>query len=177
MNLEDKIKSTVRDIPDFPKEGILFKDITPVFQDATLCRSILDCFAERWKGHDLDAIAGIESRGFIFGGALAMMLGIPFIPIRKAGKLPYQTLQYSYDLEYGSATMELHVDALVKGDKVLIHDDILATGGTSRAASELIIAAGGEVHGFAFLIELAFLNGREYLGKFQSDIHSVLTYH
>ncbi len=126
--------------------------------------------------HDIDAIAGIESRGFLFGAALAMKLGIPFIPIRKAGKLPYKTLQHSYDLEYGSATVEMHIDAIKQGQKVLIHDDLLATGGSAGAASALVQEAGGEVFGYAFLIELAFLNGRESLCKFNDQIHSLANY-
>src|SRR5476649_670947 len=161
--IEQQIKSAIRDIPDFPKPGIIFKDITPILKDPALCVGIVDAFADRLKGVHIDAVAGIESRGFLFGLTLATKLGVPFIPVRKAGKLPFTIRQKVYDLEYGSATIELHTDAFEPGQHVLIHDDLLATGGTALAASELIQEMGGIVAGFSFVVELGFLNGKERL--------------
>lgn len=136
--IETKIKQIVRDVNDFPKPGIIFKDITPILKDSVLCGEITAALAEQLVGIQIDAVAGIESRGFLFGMMLANLLGVPFVPMRKAGKLPYKTVQHSYDLEYGSATLELHEDAFLPGQQVLIHDDLLATGGTVVAASHLI---------------------------------------
>jgi adenine phosphoribosyltransferase len=159
--IEQQIKQAIRDIPDFPKPGIIFKDITPILKDAGLCGSITDEFVAKLKGQHIDVVAGIESRGFLFGLTLANKLGVPFVPIRKAGKLPHAVTQKVYELEYGSATIELHTDAFEPGSRVLIHDDLLATGGTVTAASELIQEMGGEVAGFTFVVGLGFLNGRE----------------
>ncbi|RZL32052.1 MAG: adenine phosphoribosyltransferase, partial [Pedobacter sp.] len=136
--LQDKIKQTLRDVADFPKPGIIFKDITPVLKDAALCKEITEALAQQLKEVKIDVVAGIESRGFLFGLALAQALNVPFVPIRKAGKLPYKTIKQSYDLEYGSATLEVHEDAFTSGQNVLIHDDLLATGGTVVAASQLV---------------------------------------
>lgn len=174
MTIEARLKTVIRDIPDFPKPGILFKDISPIFQNASLCVDVVDCFFKRWKDEKIEAVAGIESRGFMFGAALAMALKVPFVPIRKKGKLPYNTFEQSYELEYGTATLEMHTDAIDKGQRVLIHDDLLATGGSASAASDLIIRAGGVVSGYAFLIELGFLHGKERLQGFKID--SLVTY-
>src|SRR5665213_4209481 len=141
--IAQQIKAAVRDIPDFPKPGIIFKDITPILKDPGLCDSVVDAFVERLKGIRVDVVAGVESRGFLFGLTLACKLGVPFVPVRKAGKLPFTIQQKAYDLEYGAATIELHTDAFEPGQHILIHDDLLATGGTARAASELIPEMGG----------------------------------
>jgi adenine phosphoribosyltransferase len=175
MTIKEKIDLAIREIPDFPKPGILFKDITPILHDSSLCQEIVQVLADYWKGKGIDGIAGIESRGFLFGLPLAIALGVPFIPIRKAGKLPAKTIAHSYDLEYGSATLELHVDAISNGQRILIHDDLLATGGSVEAATALINAANGVVAGYSFLIELAFLNGRKSLHIRDSEIHSLST--
>lgn len=163
MSLQNEIKLAIRDIPDFPKPGILFKDITPILQKPALFAQIVDAFANRYADKKIDVIAGIESRGFIFGSALAMRMGKSFVLIRKGGKLPYDTEKASYDLEYGSATIEMHVDAIQKGNRVLVIDDLLATGGTAAAASLLIEKLHGVVVECAFVVELAFLKGKENL--------------
>ena len=154
--IEEKIKGVIRDVIDFPKPGIVFKDITPIMLDAALSKEIVQYLAAMYQDQKLDKIAGIESRGFLFGYPLAMELGIPFVLIRKAGKLPYHKISHSYDLEYGSATIEMHVDAVQKGERVLIHDDLLATGGSASAAAELIRKCEGEVAGFNFLVGVKF---------------------
>lgn len=159
--IAQQIKAAIRDIPDFPKPGIIFKDITPILKDPILCGQIVDAFAEKLQGIRIDAIAGIESRGFLFGLTLAGKLGVPFVPVRKAGKLPFTIKQKAYQLEYGTAVIELHTDAFEPGKHILIHDDLLATGGTALAASELIQEMGGIVAGFSFVVGLGFLNGRE----------------
>jgi adenine phosphoribosyltransferase len=161
--IAEQIKAAIRDIPDFPKPGIMFKDITPILKDPGLCTGILDAFVEQLKNTRINAIAGIESRGFLFGLSLATRLGIPFVPVRKAGKLPFTIKQKAYKLEYGTATIELHTDAFEPGQHILIHDDLLATGGTALAASELITEMGGIIAGFSFVVGLGFLNGRERL--------------
>lgn len=159
----DVIRAAIRDIPDFPKPGILFKDITPILADPALFRGAIDLFVAQHREDPPELIAAIEARGFLFAAALADRLGIGLVPIRKQGKLPYRTLSQSYDLEYGSATLELHADAFPAGSRVLLIDDLLATGGSAAAAIELIEKAGGRVVGVDFLIELAFLKGRERL--------------
>lgn len=161
--LEEKLRKSIRDVPDFPKPGILFKDITPVVADAPLFREVITAFAERYQARGLTTIVGVESRGFIFGAALAHKMGLPFHLVRKQGKLPYTTIKTSYDLEYGSATIEMHIDAVQKGDVVLVMDDLLATGGTARAACDLIQQQGGQVAECAFMVELSFLNGKTKL--------------
>lgn len=161
--ISQQIKSAIRDIPDFPKPGIIFKDITPILKDPALCENIVDAFIGQLTGVRIDAVAGIESRGFLFGLTLATKLGVPFVPVRKAGKLPFTIKQKAYKLEYGTATIELHTDAFEPGQHILIHDDLLATGGTALAASELIKEMGGVVAGFSFVVGLGFLNGRERL--------------
>jgi adenine phosphoribosyltransferase len=159
--IAQQIKSAIRDIPDFPKPGIIFKDITPILKDPELCAAIVEDFVIRLNGMHIDAVAGVESRGFLFGLQLAGRLGVPFIPVRKAGKLPYSVNQKVYELEYGSATIEIHTDAFEPGKHILIHDDLLATGGTVLATSELIKEMGGIIAGFSFIVGLRFLNGRE----------------
>ena len=159
--IQQQIKDAIRDIHDFPKPGIIFKDITPILKDPALCGNISDAFLERLKGEQIDAIAGVESRGFLFGLTLATRLGVPFVPIRKAGKLPFSIRQKAYKLEYGTAIIECHTDAFEPGQHVLIHDDLLATGGTVTATSELIKEMGCEIAGFSFVVELGFLKGRE----------------
>jgi adenine phosphoribosyltransferase len=168
--IAEQIKAAIRDIPDFPKPGIMFKDITPILKDPGLCTGILDAFVKQLKGTRIDAIAGIESRGFLFGLGLATRLGIPFVPVRKAGKLPFTIKQKAYKLEYGTATIELHTDAFEPGQHILIHDDLLATGGTALAASELITEMGGIIAGFSFVVGLGFLNGRERLAPVCDNI-------
>lgn len=174
--LETKIKQTLRDVADFPKPGIIFKDITPVLKDAALCAEITQALAQQLKGVKIDVVAGIESRGFLFGLALAQVLQVPFVPIRKAGKLPYKTIQQSYDLEYGSATLEVHEDAFTEGQNVLIHDDLLATGGTVVAASKLVNQLDANVAGYSFLISLDFLNGKDRLNLFSPNTFSLVSY-
>lgn len=161
--IADQIKAAIRDIPDFPKPGIIFKDITPILKDPRLCELVIDAFVDKLQGIRIDAIAGIESRGFLFGLTLATKLGIPFVPVRKAGKLPFTIKQKAYKLEYGTAVIEMHTDAFEPGRHILIHDDLLATGGTALAASELIREMGGVIAGFSFLVELGFLEGKERL--------------
>jgi adenine phosphoribosyltransferase len=153
----------IRDIPDFPKKGILFKDITPLLQDAAALKAAADALTEPWKGRGIQKVVGLESRGFLFGTMVAERLGVGFIPIRKKGKLPAETLAEEYSLEYGTDQVEIHKDAVECGDHVLIVDDLLATGGTAAAAVRLVRKAGGIVDGVSFLIELDFLHGREQL--------------
>lgn len=176
MDTIKKLSAKVRDVKDFPKPGIVFKDITPILSDADLCKEITQVLVDRYKSQNIDAIVGIESRGFLFGMLLAYELGVPFVPIRKAGKLPFRTVKHSYELEYGSATMEIHVDAIEKGWNVIIHDDLLATGGTADAAAQLINSLGGNVKGFSFLIDLTFLNGKEMLIKYSENIDALISY-
>lgn len=174
--LTERIKNTMRDIPDFPKPGILFKDITPVLKDPLLCREITGALAAQVSGLHIDAVAGIESRGFLFGMSLAQALNIPFVPVRKAGKLPFKTIRQPYKLEYGEAILEIHEDAFEKGQRVLIHDDLLATGGTVVAASQLIEHAGAIVAAFSFLISLDFLEGKDRLKPFSDHVFSLVGY-
>jgi len=176
MNLEPAIKEAIRDIPDFPKPGIMFKDITPLFYDQVLCSRIAEAFAEKIKGNKPDAIIGIESRGFLFGFLVANKLGIPFVLVRKAGKLPYKTSSVEYALEYGSSKIEMHEDALKPGWKVIIHDDLLATGGTAAAAARLVKNAGATVEGFTFLVSLDFLKGKEQLVNHTKNITCLVHY-
>jgi adenine phosphoribosyltransferase len=168
--IEQQIKNAVRDIPDFPKPGIVFKDITPILKDPVLCENILNAFVEKLKYTRVDVVAGVESRGFLFGLTLATKLGVPFVPVRKAGKLPYTIKQRAYKLEYGTAVIEMHTDAFEPGQHILIHDDLLATGGTVTAASDLIQEMGGIVSGFSFVVGLGFLNGRERIAPINDNI-------
>lgn len=176
MSIEEKIKGVVRNVPDFPKPGINFKDISTILENPSISKDIVQEFKARLAGHKVDAIVGVESRGFIFGMPLALALDIPFILIRKKGKLPYDTIEYTYDLEYGSATVEMHVDSVKKGWNVFIHDDLLATGGTAAAAAELVQQQGGKVAGFGFLINLSFLNGEERLKQYTNSIINLANY-
>lgn len=163
MKLEEKVKRVIRDVNDYPKPGIVFKDITPVLANPALVREIVHELAYQLKHEKIDAIAAVEARGFIFGGMLAHELQCGFIPVRKSGKLPYKTIVQEYSLEYGTASVEVHKDAVSPGSRVLIHDDLLATGGTAGAAAQLVKRLGGEVAGFNFLINLSFLPGEQNL--------------
>ncbi|CBK73901.1 adenine phosphoribosyltransferase [Butyrivibrio fibrisolvens 16/4] len=169
-----KVEDYVRTIPDFPEPGIMFRDVTSVLQDAEGFKLAIDEMKKLLDGVDFDVIAGAESRGFIFGAPLAYALGKPFVLIRKKGKLPCETIEKSYELEYGTATIEMHKDAIKPGQKVVVVDDLIATGGTIEAACELIEELGGEVAKVVFLMELAGLKGREKLAKY--DVASVVTY-
>lgn len=168
------LKSYIRTVPDFPKPGIMFRDITPLLASPEAFRATIAQFADRFRDTRADAILAAESRGFIFAAPLAMELGISFVPVRKPGKLPFETRQYQYDLEYGSDTLEIHTDAVGAGHRVLLIDDLLATGGTIEACAKLAEASGAEVVGCGFLIELSFLNGRDRLRGY--DIHSLIDY-
>ncbi len=168
------IKKMIRDVPNFPKEGIIFKDITTLLKDSKGFTETLNKLYELSKDKNITKVLGIESRGFIFGGALAAKLGVGFIPIRKPGKLPAEKISETYQLEYGSDTIEIHKDALDSNDKVLIHDDLLATGGTMKAACNLVKKAGATVEQISFIIELDFLNGREILQEY--DIRALIHY-
>jgi adenine phosphoribosyltransferase len=170
MNLEDYI----RDIPDFPKKGILFKDITPLLNNPKATEACLDKLLKLVGDQKIDKVVGIESRGFFFATLLAQKLNAGFIPIRKPGKLPFHTISRSYALEYGSDHIEMHKDAIKEGERILLHDDVLATGGTAKAACELIEHLGGHIVQCNFLMELEFLNGREKIPHF--DVQSVLKY-
>lgn len=175
-DLEKRIRIAIRDVHDFPKKGIIFKDITPIMEDPILSSDVISFLAERFKEDKIDAIVGVESRGFLFGLALAIALKKPFITVRKKGKLPYKTVSIKYDLEYGAAEVEMHVDAIKKGWKVLIHDDLLATGGTAAAAAELVKMQGADIAGFTFLVELEFLNGKDKLRQYSGNIINLVAY-
>jgi adenine phosphoribosyltransferase len=170
----ERLKSKIRDIPDFPKPGIIFKDITPLVKDPATLRLAVHQLLHPFLGRDITAIAGMEARGFIFGSLVAWELGIPFIPLRKPGKLPYDVQSVSYDLEYGSAELQVHIDAVDHTDKVLLIDDLLATGGTAKASCELIEKLGAKIVACAFVVELDFLAGRELLQGY--EVHSLLHY-
>jgi adenine phosphoribosyltransferase len=170
----DHLKEKIRHVPDFPKAGILFYDITTLLQDPAGFRAAIDSLALPFTDQRIEIVVGIESRGFIFGAAVADRIGAGFAPVRKAGKLPSLSIRASYDLEYGTDALEMHNDAIRAGQRVLIVDDLLATGGTARATTELVKRLGGEVHALAFLIELLALNGRGKLAG--ENVHSVLTY-
>ena len=157
------LKSFIRDIPGFPKEGIIFKDITPLLKNGSKFRKAVDSMADKFKDENIDVVLSVEARGFIFGAAIAYKLGAGIVPIRKKGKLPFKTHSVTYDLEYGKDTLEIHQDAFRKGAKVLIVDDLLATGGTTRAVVDLVERLGGKIVGIVFLIELTALKGREKL--------------
>jgi len=174
--ISDQLDSVIREVPNFPKDGINFKDITPLLLNAELSLAITDAFIERLAKLQIDAIVGVESRGFLFGFLLAIKMGIPFVPIRKAGKLPAETLKYKYDLEYGSAEVEVHKADIKKGWNVLVHDDLLATGGTACAAAALIQQLDAKVAGFAFVVSLDLLNGKEKLTQYSDNIISLKDY-
>ena len=168
------LKDIIRDIPDFPKKGIIFKDITPLLKNHDAFRSAVDQMADHLQSKKIDFVVGIESRGFIFSPTLAYKLGAGFIPVRKKGKLPHKTHEVSYSLEYGEAILEIHQDAIPAGSRVAIVDDLLATGGTAKAAAHLVEKCGAKVEKIAFLIELLFLHGRKSLSSY--DIFSVIQY-
>lgn len=176
MNLQE-VKLLIRDVRDFPKAGIVFKDITPILANPEARKLLIKLLADQFASDGIEAVAGIEARGFLFGMALADVLNVPFLPVRKAGKLPYKRLSESYDLEYGTATVEIHEDALRSGQKILIHDDLLATGGTAAAAGRLVKRLGGEVTGFSFVISLPFLNGKRNLEQsFDAPVRSIFDF-
>ena len=163
MEIKDSIIKAVRDVPDFPVKGVIFKDITPILSDIDLYNKIVETIVDKYKDKNITKIAALESRGFIFGISIAQKLNVPFIPIRKKGKLPYKTVSATYSLEYGTSTVEMHIDAVNENDNVLIVDDLLATGGTACAAIELVQKFKGNVAACAFVIELTFLNGKDKL--------------
>ncbi len=174
MPVIEKIRASIRDVPDFPKPGIVFKDITPLLQNAELFKSALERLAGPFQRKGITHVASIESRGFIFGAPVAYLLGAGYIPIRKKGKLPYKTLSHTYELEYGTDTLEVHADALTSSSRVLIIDDVLATGGTARATCLLVEQLQAKVAGLSFAIELEFLHGREKLRGY--EVTSLLRY-
>jgi adenine phosphoribosyltransferase len=168
------VRAAIRDVPDFPKPGVVFKDITPVLSDPLLFRQVIDALAERWRGNRVQQVVGIESRGFVLAAPLAYALGAGLTIVRKPGKLPWRTIQEAYALEYGEAVLELHQDAFKPGARVLVVDDVLATGGTAQAAGRLIARQRAELVGYAFLIELGFLGGAARLGD--AAVHALLKY-
>jgi len=177
MNIDaqvESLKSAIRDVPDFPKPGIVFKDITTLLRDPVALRRSLDLLAVLCGDLVVDKVVAIESRGFILGGALARQLGAGFVPVRKPGKLPWKSRKASYELEYGTDSLEMHEDAVSPGESVLIVDDVIATGGTARAVAELTESLGARVSGLVFLVELCFLNGRERLGD--REVRSLIRY-
>jgi adenine phosphoribosyltransferase len=168
------LRTYIRDIPDFPKPGILFKDITPLLAEPAAFRHSVELFVQKYRGARVDAVAAAEARGFLFAAPVALTLERPLIPLRKPGKLPYRTHAHAYDLEYGSAELHMHIDAVHAGSRVLMVDDLLATGGTMKAGCQLVEKAGGVVVGCAFLVELMFLHGREKLAP--AEVFSVIQY-
>jgi adenine phosphoribosyltransferase len=177
-NLQKKLNEVIRNVPDFPKPGIMFKDITPVFLDAALCDEVTEYLISTFLHNHgkIDAVCAVESRGFFLGMLVANKLQVPLFPVRKAGKLPAKTRSYSYNLEYGSATLEIHTDVVKQGWNVMIHDDILATGGTAVAAAELVKAEGGNVAGFSFIASLDFLKGKEKILPYSKNIVSAIDF-
>jgi adenine phosphoribosyltransferase len=171
----DQLRSAIRNVPDFPQPGIIFKDITPVLGDAKLLSQAIDGMAEVVAGKHLDKVVGIDARGFIFGAMLAQKLGIGFVPARKKGKLPWKTRGLDYALEYGTASLEIHEDAIIPGEDILLADDLLATGGTAGAALELMKQSGANIVASVFFIELEFLSGRDKVAGY-GPVHSLLTY-
>lgn len=176
MTLAERLQNAVREVPNFPIEGVSFKDITPIFLDPSLLRDAAEALTESWRGKTVHKVLGIDSRGFLFGTQIAAGLDAGFVLVRKKGKLPPPTVSLSYALEYGDATIEMTSHSIQPGDKVIIHDDLLATGGTATAAAELAQQLGAEVIGFSFMIELSFLNGREKLQTIAPIIDSLLIY-
>ena len=174
--IDKEIDALIREVVDFPKKGISFKDITPLLMDKNISDKIILEFKSRIMDLDIDAVVGIESRGFLYGFLLANKLGVPFIPIRKSGKLPGETIKYKYDLEYGSSEVEIHKDDIKKDWNVLIHDDLLATGGTACAAAELINLSGANVAGFTFIVSLDFLSPNKKLFKYSRNIFNLVEY-
>ena len=171
-----QIAEYIREVKDFPKEGISFKDITPILSKPDLTAEVLDLLVEYLNDKEVDAIVGVESRGFLFGMLIANALKVPFIPVRKAGKLPHTTIVEEYALEYGTAKMEIHTDAIKAGWNIVVHDDLLATGGTAVAASKLVQRLGGNITSFLFILELSFLDGRTRLIDYSKSIKSLVKY-
>ena len=177
MQLSEKIKRSIREVKDYPKPGIVFKDITPILADPGLRKEIVDSLVQEFRSQKIDAVASTEARGFIFGSILAYELGCPFVLVRKAGKLPYQTRSQEYNLEYGTAKVEMHIDAIQPGWRVLVHDDLLATGGTAGATADLIKSFQGVIAGFSFIVNLSFLPGEKILTeRFGAKSHFLVSY-
>jgi adenine phosphoribosyltransferase len=172
--MEPALRAKIRDVPDFPKKGIVFKDITPVLAEPRLFRQVIDALAERWKGERIAKVVGIESRGFIFAAPLAYALGTGLTIVRKPGKLPYEKVREVYALEYGEDALELHIDAIGPGERVVVVDDLLATGGTAEAVGRLVTRQGGELCGYSFVVELGFLHGARRLGP--EKVHALVRY-
>ncbi|MEL6674511.1 MAG: adenine phosphoribosyltransferase [Bacteroidota bacterium] len=174
MTLTDRLQHCIREVPDFPIEGVLFKDISPIFLDPQLVRDCATELADRWRDQGITKIVGIDSRGFLFGPQMAGKLEAGFVLVRKKGKLPPETIGIDYDLEYGSASLEVNKGGIQAGDRVIIHDDLLATGGTAGAAAALAHKLGAIVVGFSFLVELSFLKGQEKISSYSPEIHSLI---
>lgn len=174
--LENEVKSVIRDVQDFPIPGIVFKDITTLLAHPKLNEKVLGQLTVEASCLKPDVVVGIDSRGFFYGNTIAVNIGVPFVPVRKAGKLPYKTIAESYSLEYGESTLEAHIDAIKKGQRVLIHDDLLATGGTALATAKLIEKMGGVVVGFSFVINLSFLPGEQKVKEISNNLFSIVTY-
>ncbi len=174
LKTNEYLKSTIRSVPDFPKKGIVFRDITTLLKDPEALKQVVDHFQEEYNDKNITKVVSVESRGFIFGAALAYKLDAGFVPIRKKGKLPAETIQQEYELEYGTDAMEIHADAIQPGDRIVVHDDLLATGGTIEAACKLVERLQGEIVGLSFLIELSFLQGRQRISKY--PIQTLITY-
>lgn len=172
--VEERLRGFIRDVPDWPQEGIIFKDITTLLRDAEAFKLAVEALADRYRDRGLDYVASVEARGFILGAPVAYLLGVGFVPVRKPGKLPSHTKREEYELEYGTDAVEVHTDAFGPGDKVLVCDDLLATGGTARATARLVEACGASVEAFVFLVELDFLNGRDKLREY--EVFSVIQY-
>lgn len=171
---QENLKQFIRNVPNFPKQGIVFRDITTLLKDKRAFQAVADIFYERYAGKSIDKVVGIESRGFVLGGVLAQRLGAGFVPVRKPGKLPSDKVHQEYQLEYGKDAVEVHKDAIELGDRILLHDDLLATGGTMEAAVKLVEKLGGTIVGISFLVELAFLNGRRRFKGY--DLFSIISY-
>jgi adenine phosphoribosyltransferase len=170
----DAVRAAIRDVPDFPKPGIVFKDITPILSEPRLFRQVIDAFAERWRGERITKVVGIESRGFVFAAPLAYVLGAGMTIVRKPGKLPWRTIREAYALEYGEAVLELHEDAFAPGERVLVVDDVLATGGTAEAAGKLVERQGATLVSYSFMVDLSFLGGSGRLGR--EKVHALLKF-
>ncbi|HTF82544.1 MAG TPA: adenine phosphoribosyltransferase [Cytophagales bacterium] len=175
-SLDSRIKNTIRDVKDYPKPGIIFKDLTPILKDTQLCKDIIGEFVSQLSHMKPDALCCLDARGFWFGLSISLELGIPMVPVRKKGKLPYETICQQYELEYGTSEIEIHTDAFEKGMRVVIHDDLLATGGTASAAAELVRKSGAEVVGYAFMVELCFLMGAERVKHHSDRVLSLCRY-
>lgn len=176
ITLEQEIKNTIREIPDYPKPGVNFKDFTPILHDIGLCRRIAEDFVQQYRDNPPDLVMGVESRGFLWGMLIAERLNVPFIPARKANKLPPETISEEFELEYGTAIVEIKTDSVRPGQAVMIHDDLLATGGTAVATAKLVERLGGKVHSFTMISELDFLKGRDKLAPYSTEVYSIVHY-